>query len=336
MQEPSSPDQTDLELVNALQIHPRATWQLLGSVLGLDPATVGRRWARLVEGGWSWICTSPTPGLADSLCSAVVEVDCRPGRAREVADELARDPRAFTIDHVAGSGDLIVGVDTEDLAAMSEFVDGRLGRMPGVSGIRCHFVTGLLAEAGGWRLDLLDPAQQSRLRRARTVVRTRGRTLSPTDRAIVAALHTDGRVGNASLARRLSTSPATVRRRVEALTASGCLVLRCELARATAGWPVTAVYWCSAPALALARIGDRLRQRPETRTCVALAGPRNVLLVSCLHSVADVRRLECELNETVPELLVHDRSIAYRTIKLYGHILDDHGRRVATVPVSAG
>ncbi|MGY0498333.1 Lrp/AsnC family transcriptional regulator [Nocardia sp. FBN12] len=334
MQESSALDQRDLELVHALQINPRASWQLVGSVLGMDPATAGRRWARLVEHGWAWVSTSPTPLLAGPMCVALVELDCAPGGIRESAEMISRDSEALTIEHIAGGCDLLVVVVTTDLAQMSEYIHGRLGRMRGVTGVRSNIVTHLLAEGGGWHLDVLAPAQQSRLLREMRNPEPRVKPLTSTDYSLLRALNTTGRATTAELAEQLSISPATVRRRIDTLTVAGYLALRCEFARSQVGWPATAIYWGTAPAADLAGIGAQLRRRPETRTCLALAGPRNVWLVSYLHSIADSPRLEAELSQTIPELVINDRAIVYHTIKQYGHVLDTEGRRVTTIPIA--
>jgi hypothetical protein len=41
----------EYRLINALQISPRVPWSVLGSVLGQDPVTLARHWARLERCG---------------------------------------------------------------------------------------------------------------------------------------------------------------------------------------------------------------------------------------------------------------------------------------------
>src|SRR5689334_25352106 len=50
----------DLEIVNALQINPRAEWSRIADALGLSGPTVARRWNTLAELGQAWI--TPAPG----------------------------------------------------------------------------------------------------------------------------------------------------------------------------------------------------------------------------------------------------------------------------------
>ena len=47
--------ESDLEIINALQLNPRASWTQLSSVLDMDSTTIARRWRRLVSNGHSWV-----------------------------------------------------------------------------------------------------------------------------------------------------------------------------------------------------------------------------------------------------------------------------------------
>ena len=47
--------EADLELINALQIAPRVTWQDAGRILGVRPATLAARWERIESEGLAWI-----------------------------------------------------------------------------------------------------------------------------------------------------------------------------------------------------------------------------------------------------------------------------------------
>ena len=44
-------DELDLALVDALRVDPRAPWSKLAGPLGVDQATLSRRWARLSGDG---------------------------------------------------------------------------------------------------------------------------------------------------------------------------------------------------------------------------------------------------------------------------------------------
>jgi len=108
MQDSATVDEVDLALVNALQIRPRASWSLVGRVVGIDPVTAARRWERLERNGQAWI--SAYPPITPNQANAFVEIECEPGRGVPVAEELAEDPQAMTVDVTAGGRDVLVTV----------------------------------------------------------------------------------------------------------------------------------------------------------------------------------------------------------------------------------
>lgn len=125
----------------------------------------------------------------------------------------------------------------------------------------------------------------------------------------------------------------TARRRLAAAFA-GDLVVRCDVAQPLTGWPVTAMLWAQVPPDQVDDVARRLAGLPEARAAESVTGgAANLLLGVWLRSLADLQRLEAALAERVPELRVLDRSIALRTAKRMGRLLDPSGRAVGHVPV---
>ncbi|WP_433662572.1 Lrp/AsnC family transcriptional regulator [Nocardia sp. CA-128927] len=329
-------DELDLSLVNALQIYPRAPWSLLGPVLGTDPATLTRRWARLKAAGCAWVTTTATQAYVARSCTALVEIDCAPGHAMRVANIIARDPHTIMIDRLASGRDLLVVVFTTDLPSMERYVTDRLGALHGVQRTTNRIMTGFFAEAGRWRLDALDPDQHSRIQAAYHRPTQTSGELHPNDYELLRLLHLDGRASYAELAPQLGISPSTARRRLDHLEATGYLSWQCDFARPLAGWPITAAYWASAPTGLLAETARSLAQLPETRFCVTVAGPHNIILGVYLHSIADTDRFETEIGRQQPHLSITDRAIAYHTVKAYSRVLDPRGRCIETITPAPG
>lgn len=95
-------DETDRRLLHALQIEPRAAWADLAPVVGVDAATLARRWARLSDAGIAWVTGHSTRGQ-----TALLEVECDLARLDDVAAELQRDRHVAVLDHTSGSRDLL-------------------------------------------------------------------------------------------------------------------------------------------------------------------------------------------------------------------------------------
>src|ERR1700761_9437989 len=91
--------ETDLQLVDALQVNPRASWNAIAAPLGISALTAARRWQALSSDGLAWTEATLGPQLFHGV---FVEFACRPGTAHIVADALAEMPDVVTIGRMAG------------------------------------------------------------------------------------------------------------------------------------------------------------------------------------------------------------------------------------------
>ncbi|HWG24222.1 Lrp/AsnC family transcriptional regulator [Actinospica sp.] len=334
MQESAVLDELELRIINALQINPRASWTTVGQALEVDPSTAARRWAQLRDTGRAWISVYPAPGPLAAALAAFIEVECAAGEATAVAERLVDDPRVGTIEHVTGSRDLLLTVVERDLATLGAFVLTGLGRIPGVRGTRAHVATALIAEAGSWHLRTLSTVQAQHLRDNASTAAGPFRPLDARDTSLIAALTEDGRSSYNTLAERTGLGVSTVRRRVESILTFRQIVIRCEVAQALSGWPVTASLWCRLPPSRLGETAAQLAALPETRLCAAITGGRpNLLLTLWLRSVADIQRLEAALADRIPELEILDRGLTLRHVKRLGRVLDADGQAAGVVPL---
>lgn len=331
MQDPVMLGEGELSLVNALQIAPRASWSLLGGVLGTDPVTVARRWQRLTGTGRAWATAYGSPLLMRQTCLALVAVTCQAGSLVRIAEALRDDPHAVTVEHTTGGCDLLVTVWTTGLPDLSRYLVSRLGTLPGIAVTRTTVITNLYAEGSSWRLGVLDAAQQERLRRTVPAVSGAETTLRQEDRPLVVRLGRDARTPYAELAADSGISPATARRRVSRLLSGGLVALRCELARAESYWTVSATLWINVPPGELAGTAAALAARPETRLVAAVAGSTNLVITVWLRGLADLQRLEASLSARWPHLSVVDRAVVLRHYKLMGRVLDESGRALRAV-----
>ncbi|MEU3693855.1 Lrp/AsnC family transcriptional regulator [Streptomyces narbonensis] len=331
-------DDVDQALVHALQIAPRAGWNEIGAVLGLDAVTVARRWQRLTEAGAAWISCSPSPVLASAGQGllAFVEVDCAGGSLLTVAQALAKLPHVTAVEHVSGDRDLLLTVMVPDLAALTHWMTRGIGAMPGVTASRTHLASTVYTEGSRWRLRALDRTQIARLTDTDTA-RTEAPVfpLTDLDHALIAALSMNGRSTYRALADTCGASPDTVRRRLGRLFAAGMLQTRCEVARPLSEWPVTVIQWGRAAAGELERVSRGVTGAREVRLCAGVTGRNNVLIIAWVKSLTDVQRFEVRLAQRVPCLEITDRAVALWPLKLSGHLLDEQGYRIGGVPLDA-
>ncbi|NRQ38810.1 Lrp/AsnC family transcriptional regulator [Nonomuraea sp. NN258] len=322
----------ELELIDALQINPRATWVEVAAAIGGDPVTAARRWQRLHAAGEAWTTVALGPRQMHAMSMAFLEIDCAPGAAVEVAGALAAAGHLITVQHVAGDHDLFVIAVAASLPALADYLLADLPRLPGVTRVRTHLATRVFEASCRWRLRVLPPAAARALAR-RPAPPESTRHLDDVDKLLFKALLADGRAAYSELAIAVGASERTVQRRLSRLVATGDLDFRCDLARPQAGWHAAALLWLRMPDGLLEETGRALLDWPETRTCAALAGARNMLLTVGLHAVSDLHPLVVRLEERFPHVRVDDRQLVLRQSKLYGRILDRSGRSTRVVPV---
>lgn len=327
-------DETDLEIANALQIAPRASWTTLGEVLGLSGVTVARRWGQVTDRGLAWVTATGSPELWRSLCNAFIDVDCHPSERGQVALALARDPRTKSVMEMASGRDIHVNAVARDLPELSRFILDRVSRLPGAMKVNTQITTRIYVAGSNWRLDALSLAQQARLQTLGPgSTGAQPSALPNADRSLLLALAPDGRLPVSELAKRTGTSQTATRRRLHRLEREGVVSFRCEIAQHLTGWPVTALMWCRVPLTERRQICDRLARMPKVRLLTATTGETNLFLSTWLHSIDSALDWEERFSAEFPGVEIVDHAIVLRTVKRQGWILDELGRRLESAPI---
>jgi DNA-binding Lrp family transcriptional regulator len=333
MQDVVELEELDLRVLNALQLRPRASWTLIGSVVGAHAVTVERRWTRLRAAGRAWIACQPGAVAYERIALGFVELDCESGRALDVAERLAGVGHVVAIEHTTGGRDLFLNVMCPDMATLAQYLLNDLRAVPGIRAARTQIATHVYVEGSRWRLRALDARQRAALKQPEPSSSPAVRAVEPADRALLALLAEDGRRSYAELAAVLGVSVSTVRRRLTGLVNGRHVQLRCEISRPLTGWPVSAQLWAHVPPETLDRTAQLVAALPEVRLCAGVTGGAANLLVSAwLRSVAQVQQLEIALSRRIPELRVVDRAVALRHLKRMGHVLDSAERSTGVVP----
>jgi DNA-binding Lrp family transcriptional regulator len=304
-------DVLDRRLLHALQIEPRASWNELAPVLGVDAATLGRRWERIRADGIAWISGIPNRGQG-----ALVEIECAPAHLESTADALAGDDRLFVLDDTSGSRDLLATLFVPDLAALSSYVVDSLGTIPGVRTVRTHVVNETLTEGGNWRLRELDGATAARIPRS-PGPRARAARIVPDEirDAVMFELFRDARAPIKTIAQKYDIAPQRVSDAIARLRHDGDLILRTDVARAYSGWPVYAWYFVEAPAATIEAARTAIAKVPEVRLAVTSSSRYNLILAVWLRRLTDVNRFEIALENALPGARIADRSVVLRIRK---------------------
>jgi DNA-binding Lrp family transcriptional regulator len=329
----------DAQLIDALQIAPRAPWGAIGGVLGVSGVTAAKRWQRLTDEGLAWVTAGLGMAVSNAQCLAYVEVTCQPNRAFGVANLLASHGPALTVELTTGNADMLVTVAAVDLPTMSHYLLEHLGQVDGVLRSRVRIVTRLYGEGSSWRLRVLPEPLESALLELRgdvvgSATPEANDPMSESSKAILTHLALDGRISYAELAERAGTSPTTARRRVTEMLQSGTAMLRTDVSARHSGWPVQSYFWADAPVEKLGEIAAKLSQLRQARLTATVAASESMAFCAWLPTVEEVHRLELSIAAAVPELRIVDRLIVLRQIKRNGRLIDESGRAAGVVPIN--
>ncbi|EQM31825.1 Lrp/AsnC family transcriptional regulator [Rhodococcus erythropolis] len=326
-------DEDDIALINALQIAPRIPWAEAAPILGATPNTLTRRWQRLRDEGLAWVAAHPSAVNPD-FSTAIVEVDCQPGAQTRAIDQLKRDPRVVSIEQASRGRDLMLTVMTRSLDELSSYVLDELVNSPDVRNQRCRLMTHFHHGAGDWRLDALNKTQVAALERFGVhthplTVRLPAQGSWP----LIEALMEDGRATAAELARRTGRNPATVRRQLTNLMASGVLRFRCEVAQKLTSRPIMCHWFGRVPASEYDRTVAAIKTLPELRMLLTTTGDANLMFSASVRSQADLLRIERVISEMLPSLSITESVINLRTAKRMGWIIGPDDRSTGEVVV---
>jgi DNA-binding Lrp family transcriptional regulator len=327
----------DLALIEALQIAPRASWAAVARATNTSPVTAARRWRRLVDGGAAWVTGAPGVSVWNAQCVAYVDISCSSGQSLAVAETLAQDRHALSVELTAGGADVFVTVAAADLRALSRYMLERIDLIPGITATRTRISTHLYRDGSHWRLGALAHEGASVLPVSLHSPDTTRLSVLPhlqaSDRELLVQLGLNGRSPYTTLAANAKVSEATARRRVARLLGTGTVLLRAEVAAHPAGWPVPVILSVDAPTSRLVETARAIARLRQVRLCATLAGTPPIIVSAWLHDVEAIHGFETTLVKALPDLTVVDRLVTLRTVKRMGRLLDEDGRAVGVVPM---
>ncbi|WP_170134389.1 Lrp/AsnC family transcriptional regulator [Murinocardiopsis flavida] len=330
--------ETDLQLVDALQVNPRAPWVDVGAVLGVSAVTAARRWQRLEEQGLAWVHAAIGPELS---MGAILEVKCALNDTEGVARALARFPNIITVGATTGDFQVFAVLLATDLSALMHTLSRDFAPISGAVQIR-HNIFRLLYGGVHWRQGLLPPGAARPVEQSPTArsaeqgatARTRGvRPLGVRDRALFGRLNRKGRATPAEIAADLGAAQHTVRRRITELAASRQIIFRCDVARPLFDLPLGVYLQLRAPDTTVGPVAAELGKWRETRLCANTISASNIILVVGLHQLSELEEVQARIVRDFPGVTVEDRRVILRYEKIYGRILDEQGRCTDTIPV---
>jgi len=326
----------DFQLINALQIDPRAPWTTLAPILNVAPSTLSRRWKELQESGLAWtsvLVGELEPGVGPATAVAFVEVACASGTREAIADVLVAIPWIASIDYTSGGRELFLTVMMESIMALDKAVAREVVPVAGVTATRTHFVRTLFQEGSSSHLSVLPPMKADAIRAERDSVQG-PLVLRPDDElvALVCELQADVRRPGVELAATLRFSVAKVRRLLNVLERAPWCLMRTDFANPYLDFSAYIYLWFTVAHDQLSSIVAGLRLLPQVRLIATVVGPSNLLISVWLPRLHELDSLELRLVRAFPGLKVDDRWLVSLSRKRIGHMLDQDGLHLGCVP----
>ncbi|MGB3954302.1 MAG: Lrp/AsnC family transcriptional regulator [Brooklawnia sp.] len=194
-----------------------------------------------------------------------------------------------------------------------------------------------MAEASVWRPRALSQTEESALRAWPPRGEADAKLTREERAAVIELLSQDVRRPITELAERSGLSKRRVSDFLSAMTTSGDLVIRVDLARRLTPFPIFAYYFLTVHPSRVGQIAAQLGRMSETRMVARIVGRYNLAVTFWLRSLGDLQRLEEALDARLRDVVIEDRTLVTRTPKHVGHLLDDDSfatrGRVRVLPV---
>lgn len=313
----------DLALINAVQAAPRISWAQAAEILDSHPTALAQRWQRLHADGIVWV-TAQFTGRSRQQVITFCEVSHRPDRRDALVEALMEVPEIMSMDVLSHNNDL--GLTIVD-ASMSDVVNriyARVNRLEGVNGLKSMVVTAMHSAANSWSLRALDRWQLDALAQVQREQFQLDRSvrLGPEHIPVIELLQRDGRCSAADVARATGQSPATARRHLAKVLSSGVVALRCDMAQAFSGFPITVQWFARLPASEHVAAVQRLNANLNMRMMASTTGRANLLLTMWLSSVNDILATERAIELTVPSIEILESAVLMQPLKRVGWVLN--------------
>lgn len=325
-------EESDLELISALQIAPRASWAEIGRVLGRHPTTLATRWERLRESGTAWV-TAHLMGDPREMTVTLHDVLCRPDQRRNVVEALCRIPEIASVDECSRQKDIMLTVFSRSFEWLHAELTPQLDVIPGLVRHESYYLTELHYAAHDWRITQLNPWQTEQLRQL-AIKPSADSVQLPSDFIDIARiLARDGRASAAEISAATGVPPSTARRRLQRVLESGVLALRCDVAHSRVGYPLACQWQARLPIDKHRQVAQVLRQLGALRLCGSITGRANLVFAFWLRNQAQVVEIERGIAQLLPDLEIIESSMFNSSLKRMGWRLGPGGVATGEVVV---
>ncbi|WP_345471044.1 Lrp/AsnC family transcriptional regulator [Glutamicibacter ectropisis] len=316
----------DRELIQALQIAPRASWRALGGALHRSPAALAQRWEEMSEQGLAW-CTAVPFGSSGAGVTAFIAQLAEPGAQQALLKRLTQIPEVVSIEVPARHWDSILTVLAPDIEDLMQHIQPRIAALEGLARQETILCTRTHFAGHEWRLNVLNDATVRALRPYERSSEAEGPGMRQGDEQLLPLLVRDGRASVSDIAEELNLHPSTVSRRLNRILSDPRVSLRCDVAPSLVGQPISCQWFCWLPPTLHDAAARALRGFPDLRYCASTTGATNFTFVLWVQSPQEIFEIERQVVERIEGLSLSESSVTFRFVKRMGWQLDELGRR---------
>ncbi len=305
----------DQQIVAALQIAPRASWQQIATALEVSESTVSRHAKTLLASERVRVSAMPDPIRCGLGFPVLLQLGCAVGEAEQVAARLAQRPDVRFVALLSGSHDIVVELVVPSRFHLAEVVLNELNQIPGIVRSSSEVVVRNFKFSYDWARGLLGD-RVDRLPVAPTPAGPpRPTKVDEHDLTLVQLLAEDGRTSAAELAKLSDLSESSVRRRVEALTASGALHFATFIDPMLMGFQAPLFLWLNVDLRHLEEVAHALSEQVAVRYVSASAGDSDLIAEVILPDLDHVYDFLTTVVGPLPGIRRSDVALELGTVK---------------------
>ncbi|MFL4473928.1 Lrp/AsnC family transcriptional regulator [Paeniglutamicibacter sp. MACA_103] len=314
-------DQTDLDVVAALQIAPRVPANILGEILGTPTSTITRRLNRLqnerlvkVVGRFAWpLILSGNPQQ--------LWVRCLPGQVTRVAEQLRAFSEIQFVMTTSGSCDIYADLFPLHGSDINDLLSNRIPSLPGIKSVEARLVLDSRRVGQSWRTGRLSGAQTEAL--AAHIVPVNQPALRSMDEltdvefGTLSELGRNARASAAEVSRTLDVSSSSTYRAIQMLLATGAISPRVEVEPSAVGFPVTAVISLQVKPKSIGAVLDRLATHDSARMISMVTGKAPVVFAGAFKGPAELAEFITRDIGALPGIQAMDTCVGGSVLRRY-------------------
>jgi DNA-binding Lrp family transcriptional regulator len=297
-------DELDRQVLQALQLNGRASFRLIGQVLGVSENTVARRYRNLCTLGLRTVARTVPERLGQTAW--ILRIQVTPDAATPLAAALARLPEAGYVS-IGGAGtEIHCGITAPATEENDAPLLPSLHRMKRVIGINAHCLLHVYdGDPPVWATKRHPPTDQQHAALTAPARREVDPDAEPVDldgadRSLIAALADNARATYPQLAATTGLTNTTAKRRLDRLLDEGVVLICTEFPPRRLGFRLMSYLWLRVDPARLDQVGTALAGHPPISFAAAVTGPHNLVATAITRGTNDLYRYLAETVGTLP------------------------------------